>query len=331
MSRYHPPADASATSPAYAQASLIDRPGLSRGVRGFTLVELLVVIGIIALLISILLPTLNKVRESAKATQCMANLRTIGQCYFLYTNANKGRGMIFAYDVAPPAGMTSAQQYWFGGVSVLGVGTSATYTWDVKQGYLMAYLHSEKFLNCPSAAEYYNAYVGGSLKNVPVTTYAYNATASVPFTNPANPYLLGGGAATYAGITAPAETMALMDAMNVDGLGTPTACYVSEQPGRPNADGSIGNKIPNFQGRHGDGFGNVLWYDGHATSLRPYITKVAANYLYAYPATIEMCKKAKVGYLTPLTKNDTPETSLISGAMTNNVNYYYWAKKKMRR
>jgi prepilin-type N-terminal cleavage/methylation domain-containing protein/prepilin-type processing-associated H-X9-DG protein len=61
-----------------------------RSDRGFTLVELLVVIGIIALLLAILLPTLGRAQETARQAKCLSNLKQLSQAMVMYCNDNKG-------------------------------------------------------------------------------------------------------------------------------------------------------------------------------------------------------------------------------------------------
>ena len=64
---------------------------VARQHRGFTLVELLVVVGIISVLVAILLPSLAAARRQARAIACLSNLRQLGAAFQMYCNENRGR------------------------------------------------------------------------------------------------------------------------------------------------------------------------------------------------------------------------------------------------
>jgi len=70
--------------------------------RGFTLVELLVVIGIIALLISILLPAVNRAREQARRVVCVSNVRQLTAAWLMYANEHGGHFCSSNTQAAPP-------------------------------------------------------------------------------------------------------------------------------------------------------------------------------------------------------------------------------------
>src|SRR5438270_13665048 len=59
--------------------------------RAFTLIELMVVIGIIAILLGILLPSLSRARESSNRAKCLSNLRQVGGAYVMYAMDHNGR------------------------------------------------------------------------------------------------------------------------------------------------------------------------------------------------------------------------------------------------
>ncbi len=125
--------------------------------RGFTLIELLVVIAIIALLMSILMPALNRARELGRRTVCMGNLKQLALAWVMYADENRGdlvNGLAGADDGATPPVITG----WVGPIPLDGNGNpDAAQGMNkrgqerrIKDGTLWDYAKNPKVFKCPA-------------------------------------------------------------------------------------------------------------------------------------------------------------------------------------
>ena len=245
-----------------ATGNLIHRPGQC----AFTLIELLVVIAIISLLVSIMLPSLNRAKQLAKSVLCLSNLRQLGIAANTYAGSYNGLFPIAYYTSINPVPTIFAWDF----ITIKDWSTSpATVTY--KPGILWQGTDADKVHQCPSF-EGTDNWMGE-----PYTGYNYNTS------------YIGRGQGTFRMTPASVEDVGIpaYTALFGDGEYSSGANKFMRAPWGDPADGGYSGKPGYdiaFWGRSAGTQGfrhlaktNVVYCDGHAVPVRQLFTESYAS------------------------------------------------------
>lgn len=247
------------------------RPSQARR-RGFTLVELLVVIGIIALLIAILLPSLNGARRAAASVKCASNLRQIGLAMRMYAERYG--------DHLPYLFITPQKDEWGNEVGV--------FWWQrlMLEGDLPGYRTSTASVTvCPADDDPYRPFVLPGEEDLALSSYGLNSWMTIregvnPWGSPPDgrddwngePY------PKFSKIKNAAEKILVADNRHGETL---LSDRPNTQPVTPDAWHLI--DWPRHGKGDGRGMVNVLWADGHVTSVRQGVDEAGqVNEVYGF-------------------------------------------------
>src|SRR6476660_5209649 len=120
---------------------------MQRNQNAFTLVELLVVIGIIAILMAILMPALQKAKKSAWEVSCASNLRQLMMGYHMFANEHKGHLPGGFYDISPVQMDPEKRDWVFGNTRATGIVMANV----PQEGTIFRYVNNDKNVyRCPA-------------------------------------------------------------------------------------------------------------------------------------------------------------------------------------
>jgi prepilin-type N-terminal cleavage/methylation domain-containing protein len=231
------------------------RGPVTGGHSAFTLVELLVVISVVALLLSLLAPSLAGARDSARTGACLSNQRQLAAGWMMYAGDFDGRAM--------PLGDAGTMTYWWGAL----VATPALRV-EHERGYLSPYLdaglHERSAYECPAQpwGTYRPQPAAVQLPGAPTSTYGYNGYYLCPPMTPGWSSQIGAQPwKRISDIERPTEVLVFADTLLE---GNPARNNALLDPPKLYSGGGqwAANPFPTTCFRHGRGAGRRGWVAG---------------------------------------------------------------------